>query len=117
MHGKTVTFRFGHAGQHIGGTPPWCCTATQVGSLVQELRENLSPGCYSILAASYAVCLPDMAALEGCCSSDCKSALGLVSALPACLCWQLVQAWGKLVGSLVLVWGHVQGNLMLIACW
>jgi hypothetical protein len=69
-----------------GGNPLLLCAATQVGSLVEELRENLRPGCYSILAASFAVCLPDLAVWQGCCSSNCNSALGLVSALPACLC-------------------------------
>jgi hypothetical protein len=56
-----------------------CVAAAQVASLVQELRQALSAGCYSIMAASFGVCLPDLALLQGCCSTTCSGVISLVS--------------------------------------
>jgi hypothetical protein len=62
-----------------GGNPLLLCAATQVGSLVEELRETLTAGCYSIIAASFSLCLPDLALVQGCCSAACSRTFSLAS--------------------------------------
>lgn len=52
-------------------------SATQVAFLASSLQRWISPPCYTVIATSLAVCLPDLSLLSGCCTYECSKALRL----------------------------------------
>ncbi|KAL6760098.1 hypothetical protein V8C86DRAFT_1166318 [Haematococcus lacustris] len=79
-------------------------SATQVAFLVSELQQSLTPGCYAVISTSFAVCLPDLALAEGCCTPDCGRALRL-AVTPSCF----TQVWNYICSNNTFYTSYVGG--------
>lgn len=54
-------------------------SATKMTFIASDMSKHITEECFTLLVTGVAVCIPDLALQQGCCSANCSSALHLVS--------------------------------------